>query len=307
MPMDKQILRIQPCRATRTPTCSLLLLPPAMEACHQVSGWNSDLWKIFQAKLKSLIIVLAFETPRRSQTYGRRPEELHIPQSTSMHQPGAREAPRHHSYNTSQDFSPGQAPGITVQHSTPQASHYASPASGAPLPGALQPGRPGAPSANTAPSAVPTLPQLQMSNQQSSSRPTTANHAHSYSRSSPTGMDSSKYSPYITTPETSKFTSPTNNRYTGSHSVQGDASFSPLGLADIRPLNDIDGPQSANPYSNDGLPAFPTNSSYFAPYPVYAFDWCKWPLQQQSSGDSAGKMALGSYVEDGHNFVSPER
>lgn len=79
--------------------------------------------------------------------------------------------------------------------------------------------------------------------------------------------------------------------------------YSPLGLADIRPVDSAEGPQSANPYSNDGFPAFPTNSNYLAPWAVYAFDWCKWPVQQQSSGDSAGKMAIGSYVEDGHNFV----
>ena len=69
-------------------------------------------------------------------------------------------------------------------------------------------------------------------------------------------------------------------------------------------MNEIDGPPSANPFSNDGFPAFPTNSSYAAPFAVYAFDWCKWPVQQSGSGESAGKMALGSYVEDGHNYVS---
>ena len=60
--------------------------------------------------------------------------------------------------------------------------------------------------------------------------------------------------------------------------------------------------QNSGAYSSE--PTAPTTSNYLAPWPVYAFDWCKWPIQNQQIGDSAGKMALGSYVEDGHNFVS---
>lgn len=122
-------------------------------------------------------------------------------------------------------------------------------------------------------------------------------------------MDQTKYVPFVNTPESSKYASPPSHRYTSSQTNQGDAGYSPLGLADIRPLADSianDGPQSGNSYSNDGYPAFPTNSNYLAPWAVYAFDWCKWPVQQQVSGDSAGKMAIGSYVEDGHNFVSSQ-
>jgi WD repeat-containing protein 68 len=37
-----------------------------------------------------------------------------------------------------------------------------------------------------------------------------------------------------------------------------------------------------------------------APWALYAFDWCKWAPQ----GNSAGKLAIGSYLEDGHNYVS---
>ena len=46
----------------------------------------------------------------------------------------------------------------------------------------------------------------------------------------------------------------------------------------------------------------PSNSNYLAPWPVFAFDWCKWGVP---GGNSAGKIALGSYLEDTHNFVSP--
>lgn len=190
-----------------------------------------------------------------------------------------------------------------MYQATPHGSQFSSASAEAALPGSLQPGRPSASASMTAPSTIPTLPQLQSAGQpQNSSRPSTASHAHSYSRSSPAGLDQ-KFASFAATPESSKYTSPSSHRYTSSQTNQADSMYSPLGLADIRPVDSAEGPQSANPYSNDGFPAFPTNSNYLAPWAVYAFDWCKWPVQQQSSGDSAGKMAIGSYVEDGHNFV----
>ena len=220
-------------------------------------------------------------------------------QNPGISQQGSREPGRHHSYQNSQEYSSAQPPGINIQQSTPQGSHYATTASNSQLPGSLQPGRPGASSAATAPSGVPTLPQIQAQSSHSS-RPATASQTHNYSRSSPTGMDGSKYSPYTSTPEGSKFTTPINHRYGGSQAGH-ESAFSPLGLADIRSFNEIDAPPSA---TNDGMSIVPSNSSYVAPYPIYAFDWCKWPVQHQNAGDSGGKMALGSYVEDGHNFVS---
>lgn len=252
----------------------------------------------------------AFETPRRTQTSARQPEELHIPPSyNAMSQQSPGDLSRHHSHNLSQEVASGTAPGIHVQKATPQGSHYSNASTGMSLPGALQSGRPGPLSSTTAPSSIPTLPQASTHAQQypNSSRSSLANHLHTYSRSSPTGIEQQKYVPYANTPENSKFASPPNQRYTSSHTPQAGASYSPLGLADIRPLGEPglpDGPMSANPYSNDGINSVPTNSNYLAPWAVYAFDWCKWPVQQQSLGDAAGKMAIGSYVEDGHNFVS---
>ena len=252
-----------------------------------------------------------FEPSRRAQTYGRRPEELHIPPSVNMSQQGAKDM-RHHSYYSSNEYTGSQAPGLNVQQATAQGSQYSNPSAGQSLPGVLQPGRPGPSSSITAPTTIPTLPQLQNSaqqqQQQSSPRPSTANHAHSHSRSSPAGFDQPKYAPFVNTPESAKHASTPTHRYTSSQTGQGDATYSPLGLADIRPLGESgqDGSQSANPYSSEAFPAFPTNSNYLAPWAVYAFDWCKWPVQQHSSSESAGKMAIGSYVEDGHNFVSAQ-
>ena len=270
------------------------------------SAGSSGQLRNANSKLTMLNAHPGFETPRRTQTYGRRPEELHIPPNTAMNPQGGKDLPRHHSYHSSHEYPGGQAPGINVQQATPQGSQYPSSAAGQSLPGSLQPGRPGASASMTAPSTIPTLPQIQnpAHQQQSSPRPSTANQSHNYSRSSPAGLDQPKYAPFADTPESAKYTSPTTHRYTSSQSGQPESTYSPLGLADIRPLGDSsqDGPQSANPYSGDGFPTFPTNSNYLAPWAVYAFDWCKWPVQH-SSGDSAGKMAIGSYVEDGHNFV----
>jgi len=225
-----------------------------------------------------------------------------------MNQQGAKDLLRHNSYHSSHESGSGGASGISLHLATPQGSHYSNISAGPSLPGSLQPGRPGPSASITAPSTIPTLPQIQNSTQQYSrpSTASTAGHAHNYSRSSPAGMDTPKYSPFVNSPESAKYASPPSHRYTSSQVKQEDSNYSPLGLADIRPPGEsgMDGPQSSNPYSNDGFPAFPTNSNYLAPWAVYAFDWCKWPVQQPSSGDSAGKMAIGSYVEDGHNFVS---
>ncbi|MDI1491004.1 MAG: hypothetical protein OHK93_002209 [Ramalina farinacea] len=159
----------------------------------------------------------------------------------------------------------------------------------------------------TTPQSIPSLPPMPNPNQQaSSSRPSTGNHSHSYSRSSPAGLDQQKYAPFPATPESSsKYSSTPTNRYAPSQPGQGDTLYSPLGLADIRSGIDagLSDPASANPYSSDSYPNVATNSNYLAPWPVYAFDWCKWPIQNQQRGNSAGKMAIGSYVEDGHNFI----
>ncbi|KAI4139421.1 MAG: hypothetical protein L6R39_006290, partial [Caloplaca ligustica] len=244
------------------------------------------------------------ETPRRAQLYARQPEELHIPSESAGTNPTMQaHAPRHHSYHASQDSSANQlAPGISIHQATPHGSQHTAASNTGILPGAL---RPGASSANTAPGTIPTLPQISTQTQQyaNSSRSSTASHTHSYSRSSPAGFDPQRYLPYVNTPESTKFPATPINKYGSSHTPHGSSAYSPLGLADIRPDSGmVDGPMSANPYASD-INSAPTNSNYVAPWPVYAFDWCKWPVQPQSSGEAAGKMAIGSYVEDGHNFI----
>ncbi|MCJ1288845.1 hypothetical protein MMC34_000375 [Xylographa carneopallida] len=238
-----------------------------------------------------------FEASRRSQGYGRQTEELHMPPSyVQMGQQSSREPignSSHMPYASSQET--GRAGIQQGQHNTVTL----------PLPGALQPGNTGRPhpaSVNTAPSTVPVLPQISTQAQSqpypNPARMSSTSHAHTYSRSSPAA-------PFVNTPEDAKFATTPSHKYTSSQTPQA-ASHSPLGLADIRPRADSgmsDGLASANPYSNDGYYSMPTNCNHLAPWAVYAFDWCKWPVAQQGLGDSAGKMAIGSYLEDGHNYI----
>ncbi|PVH91638.1 WD40 repeat-like protein [Periconia macrospinosa] len=206
----------------------------------------------------------------------------------------------------------------------PQPSQY-SPAP--PLPGSLQPGgaqhqqqqqqqRPAPAAAYTAPSAVPqinsnaqqyTLPtrsntnqsQPPQSQQQQQAQPT----SHSYSRSSPAGLGpDQKYIPFSNTPENPKYTAATPSQKYYPSTPSGAASNSPLGLADIRPRalsNMTEDAMGTSSIFND-TDRVPSNSNYVTPWPAYAFDWCKWNVH---GGNSAGKMAVGSFLEDTHNFI----
>ncbi|PHH93255.1 hypothetical protein CDD83_9525 [Cordyceps sp. RAO-2017] len=216
--------------------------------------------------------------------------------------------------------------------SSPQGQHMSSPLDYTPqikldqppaassVPNVLQPGpmsaRPPAMSANTAPTGLATLHGSVPSashDYHTPSKPSLSMsaHTHTYSRSSPAvGYDappppssSSSYHPYTpTTPagSSSQFMSPADASKYGAPGSQRTFSNTPLGLADIRPRADSsmsDSAPGAAAYDLANAQAGP--SSYVAPWAVYAFDWCKWPPQ----GTGAGKLAIGSYLEDGHNFI----
>ena len=249
----------------------------------------------------------SFSTPKRPLALAREDEELHIPTgnqgiaSQPPHMPQLYHAPNHFG---------GPVPNFVPSQSNQQPAHY-SPSQHSAVPGTLQPGasgRPGVASFATAPTTVPTMPQLNVNtNTQNSanlSRSTTVS-THAYSRSSPAGLEQ-KYQPMsAVTPDTStsKYPATPGQRYYP-QTPSGAASNSPLGLADIRPQiaanlgEDALGPTTA---PSEDFTRPPGNSNYLAPWPVYAFDWCKWNVH---GGHSAGKMAVGSYLEDQHNFVS---
>lgn len=231
-----------------------------------------------------------FQPPQRAPTFSRQPEELHIPNSSNLIEG--------YHYQAAPHYNPGDDLSIQMQASNPQ---YLNLSAGTNVPSALQPSLQNRPanilSSNTAPGSIPTLPQL--STQTTRSLP--LNQTHSYSRSSPAGMDQPKYKAFTNTPESNKLNSP-NPSYTSQMSQA--ASYSPLGLADIRPRADTgmsDGPMSPTVFSDLDTPQHPTNSNYLAQWPIYAVDWCKWPPNQNSM--EAGKVALGSYLEDNHNYV----
>ncbi|KAJ0311711.1 hypothetical protein Brms1b_008071 [Colletotrichum noveboracense] len=234
-------------------------------------------------------------TPRRTNTYGSQHDELHMPAGMMQH---GQLSPREYS---SSSAAPA-APQIKLDQASPNAPQFQSTSS---VPNVLQPGgaggRPPAITATTAP-AMATMPQ-QSQDYQTPSKPSLSL-THSYSRSSPAANyeGAATFAPYTpTTPSGSgsQFMSPPDQKYNAPGS-QRNISNTPLGLADIRPRADSG--------MSDGVPgstAFdlanvqPGTSNYLAPWALYAFDWCKWPPQ----GNGAGKLAVGSYLEDGHNFI----
>jgi len=223
------------------------------------------------------------------------------------------------------------------QQSSQRTSMYnpniSSSGSGGGLPGSLQPGGSAPPGmAQSGPpsgsSGRPTMQQQQSyttpavphinTNAQQYTLPTRSNtlsqsasaHAasHSYSRSSPAGLTEQKYVPFsaggsqpgIPESSTPKYTQTPNQKqshyYAPQTPIAGSGIHSPLVLDHIRPRANSAMNDETNVYGD--LQA--TNSNYVAPWAVFAFDWCKYPVM---GGNSAGKMAIGSYLEDPHNFV----
>ena len=227
-----------------------------------------------------------------------------MPSSASSTHPSAiyqqQQYPSSAEYGSLNDSNVHSQPASLGSTRTPSSGH---------LPGSLQPGhpgRPGAASSTASPSTVPTMPQSSTQQYASTSRSGTASQSQYPSRSSPAGLDGEQqYHSYGSTPDaSSKHGAPPIQKYTPIQN-QGATSNSPLGLADIRPRADSDmseDPLNANPYSYDGALSTPSNSNYQAPWALYAFDWCKWSVTQPS-GSGAGKVAVGSYLEDGHNFI----
>ncbi|KAK2608530.1 hypothetical protein QQS21_002876 [Conoideocrella luteorostrata] len=258
--------------------------------------------------------------------HGGQQDELHMPDLTSSPH-GQMESQKDYAPNIKLDQPPANAHPTTQAQS--QHHHVQQPTASA-VPNVLQPGglsaRPLAVSSITAPT-LPTLhggamqpassgssQQNQQAQQQSPAsndyqtppKPSLSmSQSHSYSRSSPAaGYDAPAsyhaYSPTTPGGSSSQLMSPTDiNKYNAPGS-QRNFSNTPLGLADIRPRADSTMSDGApGTLGQDFANSQPGPSNYLAPWAAYAFDWCKWPPQ----GNGAGKLALGSYLEDGHNFI----
>ncbi|KAH4235315.1 hypothetical protein HBI55_087000 [Parastagonospora nodorum] len=278
----------------------------------------------------------SFEAPRRAPTgtasRASAPEsELHIQTATAATAPAHAPAPgqppsqqqqqhqqhqQPNMYNSPDNYA---APSMQLQQATPGSAQYGTPSS-QPVPNALQPAagpgqqRPAPSSAYTAPAMVPTQNQIP-SNAQQYTLPTRSNtihqsqpsphSSHGYSRSSPAGLGpDQKYIPFSNTPEQSKYAPNTPSQKYYPSTPSGAASHSPLGLADIRPransTMDQEGQMGHGNAMTTEQGKVATNSNYLAPWSIYAYDWCKWAVP---GGNSAGKMAVGSYLEDNHNFI----
>jgi DDB1- and CUL4-associated factor 7 len=213
------------------------------------------------------------------------------------------------------------SPNLCSAPSLPPSLMYAPSGPSSGVPGSLQPAggqaqaqaRPAPPqAAYTAPDKLPSVPHIN-TNQQQYSLPTRSNTmshippaSHSYSRSSPAGLQDQKYIPFNsagTTPiapelPPPKYPQTPQQKYFSSHTPGASGSGvaqSPLVLEQIRPR------ANSTLHDEHAYELQPTNSNYFAPWAIFAFDWCKYPTL---GGSSAGKMAIGSYVEEPHNFVS---
>ncbi|PHH65374.1 hypothetical protein CDD81_2478 [Ophiocordyceps australis] len=255
-------------------------------------------------------------------TGGQPQDELHMagvhgstPQAQTQSQPLS--SPRNYSHDYHADYAPqikldqGQHAHAHAQHSHVQQQHQSAVGS---VPNVLQPGGMSAPPrpcliSNVAAPTAAGLPPLHGSMQASAAPKASLamahSHSHSYSRSSPitSAYDASSPSYHAYTPTTpsggpSQFASPSDaSRYGGVSGPQRTFSNTPLGLADIRPR--ADSTMSDSGYGANANDGYAGPSSYLAPWAVYAFDWCKWPPQ----ANGAGKVAVGSYLEDGHNFI----
>lgn len=244
---------------------------------------------------------------RRTTGYGdEQQQQHHLQGSTQYGQQHGQMSPR--GYST-----PGGGPHIKLDQAPSNPSSYQNASA---VPSVLQPGGSLARPAPIGNNTAPTLPTMAGSISQQQEYQTPAkpqlNLSHSYSRSSPSaaaydGPSNPGFSPYTPTtpnaggPSSSQFMSPADRRYDAPGS-QRNISHTPLGLADIRPRADSslsDGMPAGFDLGTQNAPQ--GTSNYMAPWASYAFDWCKWAPQ----GNGAGKVAIGSYLEDGHNFVSP--
>jgi DDB1- and CUL4-associated factor 7 len=240
-----------------------------------------------------------FATPRRAHTH-RVSEDLRIPSNAAPMQ----YTPQHQQNYQESAYS-NAPPAFNLHQATPQGSGSSSVVpSNAGVPGALQPAggtRPGPATTYSAPNTVPTM-QTQPQQYAQTQPPSRSNTLHSHSRSSPAGMDGSqKYVPFNQTPTQTPVTS-NPKAYNISHTqTPAGPSHSPLNLTDIRSRAVSDANEgNAGAGTLLSYSESPTNSNYLAPFPTYAYDWCKWPVM---GGSGAGKMAVGSYLEDPHNFI----
>lgn len=244
-----------------------------------------------------------YQPSRRTGTFSSQHDELHMASGSGMAHQGQQMSPRDYS-------SSGGAPHIKLE-SSPNLGQLPSYQGSGSVPNVLQPGgmgaRPPAIPSNTAPTIPSMQHQPEYQSHQHQGKPNSLSLPHSYSRSSPSApyeAGGSGYVPYTpTTPggtaTSSQYMSPTEHKYNLSTS-QRNVSNTPLGLSDIRPRADSSLSDGLGTPGYELANAQSRTSNYMAPWALYAFDWCKWAPQ----GNSAGKLAIGSYLEDGHNYVS---
>lgn len=157
--------------------------------------------------------------------------------------------------------------------------------------------RPGISARNTAPSSVShSRPQMHRTNtggapplgQNYPSNPTTLN-------TSSAAVDPGRK--YTHTGALTP-TYPNSSQHSSSQSHGGNSASSHLGMG----LAGLTGSSNSMREREEPQPAVGATGSgrWMSAYGMYAVDWCKWPVQ---SGNGYGRIAVGSYSEDSHNYV----
>jgi len=219
------------------------------------------------------------------------PQELHYPH----HPSGPTQAPQLSSSGPSSQHQPQQ------QYQAYNSSQPPSNTSSRPQPH----------TAATAPGSVPRINDPLQQQQSTMHRTGTTNASLSHS--------SSKYSPQLNTSSSSvsnrdnsaisaggdpgrKYTHPgaltptypSTSQHSSSHSHSGPAH---LGMG----LSGLTSPATSTREREETAVGAVGNGKWMSPWSLYALDWCKW----QPTNGGYGRVAIGSYAEDSHNYVSP--
>ncbi|KAL7269168.1 hypothetical protein RUND412_008179 [Rhizina undulata] len=91
-------------------------------------------------------------------------------------------------------------------------------------------------------------------------------------------------------------TYPSSSQNSGSHASGAAAVAAHLGM----PFAGLSGGNSREREELIGGVGAVGNGRWMSPWGLYAVDWCKWPVP---AGQGYGRVAVGSYAEDSHNYI----
>ncbi|KAI5803896.1 WD40-repeat-containing domain protein [Geopyxis carbonaria] len=218
---------------------------------------------------------------------------FHSPQD--LHPP-----PAHHSIPTQQQQKRAsdshikiEPPSIPSSNSQPSYAAYHSS-----NPSSATGSRPQIAATATAPAAVPQAQRRSTMQRNTTGETGVPAGGSGYSPNSGAGVDSGSSSKKYSHPGALTPTYPTSSQHSSSHS-HGGAGSSHLGMGLSGLTSSSNSMRERDPEPVGGLGAVGPGR-WMSPYGLYALDWCKWPT---TSGNGYGRIAVGSYSEDSHNYI----